>query len=183
MNLTRRKIGAIALIAAGVGAFLVPFLLHTPSASPSSSNNNNGGHTTTTTPGTTTTTTTSTGNNSGSDSSGGTTGSSSCKETKSHDSDDASDPASSTSHPDKDNQANSHTGDSPEGHAYGYVKNQLDTTVSLVKSMGTHNPAFQSHHSTDTDNDTVHSHTHNADSDSTTSTDPSCTDTGSEQDD
>ena len=186
MNLTRRKIGAIALIVAGIGAFMVPFLLRSTSSSPASSNNNDGGgHTTTTTPTptTTTTTTTSSGDHSGSDSGGGTTSSATCNETKSNEHDDGSDPASTHSHPDKDNQSNSQAGDSPEGHAYGYWKNHLDTTISLVKSMGNHNPAFHSHHSTDTDNDTVHAHGHDNDSGSSSGTDPSCSDTDSHQDD
>ena len=51
---TKRKVGAIALIVAGIGAFLVPFLLRGPALQASSSNggntnsNNNGGTTTTT---------------------------------------------------------------------------------------------------------------------------------------
>src|SRR2546428_10724617 len=49
----KRKIGAIALIIAGIGAFLVPFLRHGPALQASSSNggnpnnNNNNGVTTT----------------------------------------------------------------------------------------------------------------------------------------
>ena len=85
MNFTRRKIGAIALIVAGIGAFIVPFLLHNTSSSPASSNNNNGGgHTTTPT---TTTTRSGSGGHSGSDSGGG-TGSTSCTGTEANDNDD-----------------------------------------------------------------------------------------------
>ncbi len=39
---SRRKLGAAALIIAGIGAFLVPFLLHSPSPQGTSSNDNNG---------------------------------------------------------------------------------------------------------------------------------------------
>jgi len=51
----KRKVGAIALIVAGIGAFLVPFLLHGPALQASSNNggtnsNDNNGGTTTTTP-------------------------------------------------------------------------------------------------------------------------------------
>src|SRR5712691_6100875 len=49
---TKRKVGAIALIVAGIGAFLVPFLLRGPALQASShtggntnNNNNNGGTT------------------------------------------------------------------------------------------------------------------------------------------
>src|SRR3989442_15420370 len=41
---SRRKLGAAALIIAGIGAFLVPFLLHSPSTQGTSSNDNNGTH-------------------------------------------------------------------------------------------------------------------------------------------
>src|SRR2546425_65314 len=41
---SRRKLGAAALIIAGLGAFLVPFLLHSPSTQGTSSNDNNGTH-------------------------------------------------------------------------------------------------------------------------------------------
>ncbi len=41
----KRKVGAIALIVAGIGAFLVPFLLHSPALQASSNNNNNNGRT------------------------------------------------------------------------------------------------------------------------------------------
>jgi len=37
----KRKVGAIALIVAGIGAFLVPFLLHSPALQASSSNGGN----------------------------------------------------------------------------------------------------------------------------------------------
>src|SRR5690349_21935091 len=43
---SRRKLGAAALIIAGIGAFLVPFLLHSPSTqgtSPTPTTPNNGG--------------------------------------------------------------------------------------------------------------------------------------------
>jgi hypothetical protein len=45
----KRKVGAIALIVAGIGAFLVPFLLHSPALQASSNNNNNNGRTPTST--------------------------------------------------------------------------------------------------------------------------------------
>src|SRR5437899_11392728 len=48
---SRRTLGAAALIAAGIGAFLVPFLLHSPSTqgtSPTPTTPGNGGKNTTT---------------------------------------------------------------------------------------------------------------------------------------
>src|SRR5207249_11656298 len=63
---TKRKVGAIALIVAGIGAFLVPFLLRGPALQASSNNggntnnnNNNGGTPTSPSTGTNPTTCTS----------------------------------------------------------------------------------------------------------------------------
>jgi hypothetical protein len=169
---SRRKLGAAALIIAGIGAFMVPFLLHSPTTQGTSSNNNNGSHTTTTTtPSPTSPTTTTTGNNGGTnnnsggsggttdnsggstDSSGGSTGT--CSEDK------AKDPSPS------DNGEGLH-----KGNAWGVLKNQMDTTVAAVKAMGTHNSAYHLHHDTKTDNDTVKAHT--ASSTSSNDHDSSC---------
>src|SRR5438876_7456522 len=71
---SRRTLGAAALIAAGIGAFLVPFLLHSPSTrstSPTPTTPGNGGKNPTTPSGS------SGGDNSGNGGSGG--------EAKSHD--------------------------------------------------------------------------------------------------
>ncbi len=167
---SRRKLGAAALIIAGIGAFLVPFLLHSPSTQGTSSNNggtnpNNGSHTTTPNP-TTTTTTNDNGKDKGD--SGGTTGT--CSDENSDHNEDASSDLS-ISHNAKDS-GTSDNSKGIQGHAYGLLKNQMDTTVALVKSMGTHNSAFHSHHDTKTDNDTVH--THQASSESSNDNDSSC---------
>ena len=182
---SRRKLGAAALIIAGIGAFLVPFLLHSPSTQ-GTSGNNNGSHTTTTTttppptPSTTTTTPGTSGGDKGSGGSGEGSGSSgTCADENSSHSD-ASDQTKdssttdrskdlSVSHNAKDASDNSRTN---HGHAYGLLKNQLDTTVALVKAMGTHNAAFHSHHDTKTDNDTVHME--HASSESSNDHDSSC---------
>src|SRR5712691_8263351 len=148
---SRRKLGAAALIIAGIGAFLVPFLLHSPSTQGTSSNNNggtnpnNGSHTTTPAP-TTPTPTTPTNPT-------GSTGT--CSEDK------AKDPSPA------DNGEGNH-----KGNAFGVLKNQMDTTVALVKAMGTHNAAFHTHHDTKTDNDTVNAH--HASSESSNDHDSSC---------
>ena len=154
MNIpSRRRLGAIALILAGIAAVGVPlYLWHSASPQGTSPNpgttggNNNGGSTAgTTNPNTNT----DTNSNSGS---GGST-SSTCSESKSnssHDSD-SSDPSTQTSTAGKDNGKHN-------GNAYGLIAKQMDTTVALVKSMGTHNSAFHQHHDTKTDNDTVHDH-------------------------
>ena len=125
---TRRTLGAAALIAAGIGAFLVPFLLHSPSTqstSPTPTTPGNGGKNPTTPSGS------SGGDNSGN---GG-----SCGEAKSHD-------------PNPHDKGNG----KDNGNAFGVVKNKLDATVALMKSMGKSNPAFHLHHDTDTDNDKAH---------------------------
>jgi hypothetical protein len=162
---SRRKLGAVALIAAGIGAFLVPFLLHSPTTQGTSSNNggtnpNSGGHVT---PPTTTTPTPTTSTNSGA-----------CSDENSDHNEDVSDQANndlSVSH-DAKGSAASHNSNGNHGNAYGLMKNQLDKTVALVKTMGTHNGAFHSHHDTKTDNDTVH--THHASSESSNDHDSSC---------
>lgn len=185
---SRRKLGAAALIIAGLGAFLVPFLLHSPTPQgTSSNNNNNGGHTTpptTTTPNPTTTTT---GTNGGSNNNSGGFGGTCTNENSDHNDTDVSDHKDvsgqngqsgandnnnlNVSHDTKDT-SNSNNSKGDNVHAYGLLKNQLDTTVALVKSMGTHNPAFHSHNETKTDNETVH--TQLASSESSNDHDSSC---------
>jgi len=147
---SRRKLGAAALIIAGIGAFLVPFLLHSPSTqgtSPTPTTPDNGGKNPTTPSGSGSPTVSPSG-------SGGSTGT--CSEDK------AKDPSPA------DNGEGKH-----KGNAYGVLAKQLDTTVALVKAMGTHNAAFHSQHDTKTDNDTVHAHQH-ASSESSNDHDSSC---------
>jgi hypothetical protein len=174
---SRRKLGAAALIIAGIGAFIVPFLLHSPGTQGTSSNNggtnpNNGSHTTTTTNPTPTTPTNPGTDDNGKDKGGSDTPGSCADENSSHS--DVSDQANDASHSSVSHNAKD-TSDSSKanpGHAYGLLKNQLDTTVALVKSMGTHNSAFHSHHDTKTDNDTVH--TEQASSENSNDHDSSC---------
>ncbi len=177
---SRRKLGAAALIIAGIGAFLVPFLLHSPTTQGTSNNNNggtnpnNGSHTTTPTP-TTPTTPTHPGTKDDGKKKGGPEGTSdtgTCSDENSDHKEDVSDINDlSVSHNAKDS-ATSGNSKGIQGHAYGLLKNQLDTTVALVKAMGTHNAAFHSHHDTKTDNDTVH--TEHAGSESSNDHDSSC---------
>ena len=161
---SRRKLGAAALIIAGIGAFLVPFLLHSPTTQGTSSNNNGSHTTTTTTPNPTTPAGTNGGGNSNSGGSGGSSDNSrgSTGSTGTCSQDKAKDPSPA------DNGDGQH-----KGNAFGVLKNQMDTTVALVKAMGTHNAAFHSHHDTKTDNDTVHAH-HHASSESSNDHDSSC---------
>src|SRR5437899_2272934 len=119
------------LIAAGIGAFLVPFLLHSPSTQGTSP--------TPTTPGSGKNPTTPSGSSGTTVSPSGSGGDNSdkggsCGEAKSHD-------------PNPHDKGNG----KDNGNAYGVVKNKLDTTVALMKSMGKSNPAFHLHHDTDTD--------------------------------
>ncbi len=146
---SRRKLGAAALIIAGIGAFLVPFLLHSPTTqgtSPSTTTPGSGGKNPTTPSGSGSPTVTPS-------SSSGSTGT--CSEDK------AKDPSPA------DNGEGNH-----KGNAFGVLKNQMDTTVALVKAMGTHNAAFHTHHDTKTDNDTVNAH--HASSESSNDHDSSC---------
>lgn len=154
MNIpSRRKLGAIALILAGIAAVGVPlYLWHSaspqgtsPNPGTTSGNNNGGSNAGNTNPNPNT----NTNSNSGS----GGSKSNTCSETKSkssHDSD-SSDPTTQTSATGKDKDNGKHN-----GNVYGLIAKQMDTTVALVKSMGTHNSAFHQHHDTKTDNDTVH---------------------------
>ncbi len=147
---SRRKLGAAALIIAGIGAFLVPFLLHSPTTqgtSPSTTTPGSGGKNPTTPSGSGSPTVTPS-------SSSGSTGT--CSEDK------AKDPSPA------DNGEGKH-----KANAYGVLAKQLDTTVALVKAMGAHNAAFHSQHDTKTDNDTIHAH-QNASSESSNDNDSSC---------
>lgn len=164
MNLPgKKKLGIATLIVAGLIAVAVPLMfLHGTSPqgtspNPTTTTGNNGNSGSKASSGSSGGTSGSnTGNNGGSggsnggtsDSGGGSGETSACNETKTHDPPADSDPATK-----------SHDGNN--GNAYGLIKNRLDTTVALVKSMGTHDSAYHLHHDTDTDNDTVHAH-HNA---------------------
>jgi hypothetical protein len=156
---SRRKLGAAALIIAGIGAFLVPFLLHSPATQGTSSNTggtnpNNGSHTTT--------------------NPNPTTNTCSAQSSSHSDVSDKTDKTSTKSDP-SDNSEGNH------GHAFGLLKHQMDKTVALVKSMGVHNSAFHAHHDTKTDNKTVH--TEQASSESSTDHESSCAETEETNDD
>jgi hypothetical protein len=160
----KRKLGIAALVVAGLVAVAVPFVfLHGTSpqgsnpnppttsgnngnngskASPGSGNNGGGsGNSNTGSSGGSTSDSSGSSSGNSGGSSGGSGSSWSCNETKTHDHD--SDPQT--------NGNGEHN-----GNAYGVLKNKLDTTVALVKAMGTHDPAYHLHHDTDTDNDTIH---------------------------
>jgi hypothetical protein len=151
---TKRKVGAIALIVAGIGAFLVPFLLHGPALQASSSNggntngnnnnnNNNGGTTTTTTTPSCTT---------------NCTPASTCTTNCSTD----TTPPACTSDP---------TSTDPSSHANegkhlakGHDKqDKPDTSLvgkaqGFMAALGKHNPQHDATHSTKIDNDNTKSH-------------------------
>jgi len=146
---TKRKVGAIALIVAGIGAFLVPFLLHGPALQASSSNggntngNNNNGGTTTTTPASTCTSNCSTD-----------TSPTTCT------SEDSTGPGGHTNegkHLAKGHDKQDKQDKSIVAKAHGFMA-----------ALGKHNPLHDATHSTKTDNDTanshgLHSHGHDAD--------------------
>jgi hypothetical protein len=134
----KRKVGAIALIVAGIGAFLVPFLLHSPALQASSSNggntnnNNNNGRTPTSTS-CTTNCTPSTDTNP-----------TTCT------SDDSTDPSGHTNeglHLAKGHDKQDKPDTSLVGKAHGFM-------ATLAK----HNPQHDATHSTKTDNDTTNTH-------------------------
>jgi hypothetical protein len=128
----KRKVGAIALIVAGIGAFLVPFLLHGPALQASS---NSGG--TTRTPGCT----------SGC-SPGGTTPSSTNPGTCT--SDDSTDPSGHTN--EGQHLAKGHDKqDKPDTSLVGKAQ-------GFMAALGKHNPQHDATHSTKTDNDTIGAH-------------------------
>ena len=136
----KRKVGAIALIVAGIGAFLVPFLLHGPALQASSSNggntngnnnNNNGG--TTTTPASTCTTNCSTDTNP-----------TTCT------SEDSTNPSGHTNeglHLAKGHDKQDKPDTSLVGKAHGFME-----------ALAKHNPQHDATHSTKIDNDTTNTH-------------------------
>ena len=147
----KRKVGAIALIVAGIGAFLVPFLLHGPALQASSTNggnnnNNNNCGTTTTTPSCTT----------------NCTPASTCTTNCST----GTTPPPCTSDP-TSTDPNSH---SNEGKhlAKGHDKqDKPDTSLvgkaqGFMAALGKHNPQHDATHSTKTDNDTTNANGHNS---------------------
>jgi len=142
---TKRKVGAIALIVAGIGAFLVPFLLRGPALQASSNNggntntNNNNGRTPTS-PSCTTNCTPSTDTN----------------------------PTTCTS--DDNTGLSGHTN---EGKHLAKGHDKHDTSImgkahGFMAALAKHNPQHDATHSTKIDNDTtnthgLHSHGHAAD--------------------
>ena len=129
---TKRKVGAIALIVAGIGAFLVPFLLRGPALQASSNNGGNGG--TPTSPSCTTNCTPSTDTNP-----------TTCT------SDDSTGPSGHTN--DGKHLAKGHDKQDTSivGKAHGFM-------AALAK----HNPQHDATHSTKIDNDTVNTHGHHS---------------------
>jgi len=133
----KRKVGAIALIVAGIGAFLVPFLLHGPALQASANNggntnNNNNNCVTNCTPPCTTNCSTDTN------------------------------PTTCTADP-KTADPSSH--DNEGKHlAKGHDKqDKPDTslvgkTQGFMAALGKHNPQHDATHSTKTDNDTLNTH-------------------------
>ncbi len=142
---TKRKVGAIALIVAGSGAFLVPFLLRGPALQASS---NGGGNTGGTTPTSSTCTTNCTPP---------TTCTTNC-------STDTTPPTTCNSDP----TTNSGSTHSNEGKhlAKGHDKqDKPDTSLvgkahGFMAAMAKHNPQHDATHSTKTDNDTTNTHGH-----------------------
>jgi hypothetical protein len=152
---TKRKVGALALIVAGIGAFLVPFLLHGPALQAS---NNGGGNT-------------NGNNNNGGTTPTGTSCTSNCNPTPSCTSN-CTPPTSCTTNCSTDTTPPPCTSDptttshSNEGKhlAKGHDKQDNPDTSLTAKAHGfmaalaKHNPMHDATHSTKTDNDTDNSH-------------------------
>ena len=172
---TKRKVGAIALIVAGIAAFLVPFLLHSPGLQASNNGGgNNGGSspactsncTTPRSPPTTCTTNCSTDQNPGP-----------C----------TADPANSSGDDDGQGKHLAKGQDGDQGNegkhlALGHANQNSQPASVVAKAQGfvhalsKHNPQHDATHSTKTDNDTVKNHAAHPDNDD--GTDPSgCADT------
>jgi len=136
---TKRKVGAIALIVAGIGAFLVPFLLRGPALQASS---NNGGNT----------------NTNNNNNNGGTpTGPSTETNPTTCNSDDNTGPSGHTNEGKHLAKGHDKQDTSIMGKAHGFMA-----------AMAKHNPQHDATHSTKIDNDTanthgLHSHGHDAD--------------------
>jgi hypothetical protein len=128
----KRKVGAIALIVAGIGAFLVPFLIHGPALQASSNNggnnnNNNNGKIPTPT----------------------------CTTNCSSD----TNPTSCTSDP-KSTDTSSHSNEGKH-LAKGHDKHDtsiVGKAHGFMAAMAKHNPQHDATHSTKTDNDTIKGH-------------------------
>jgi hypothetical protein len=146
---TKRKVGAIALIVAGIGAFLVPFLLHGPALQ--ASNTNGGG-------------TTPTGSTCTTNCTPPITCTTNCNPPSTCTTNCSTDttPSGCTS----DTSTNSHSGDNNEGkqvangHDNQDRQDKQDTSLvgqahSFMAALGKHNPLHDATHSTKTDNDTT----------------------------
>jgi hypothetical protein len=138
----KRKVGAIALIVAGIGAFLVPFLLHGPALQASSNNGGNTGCTSNCGPGNTRTP--------------------SCTSNCSTD----TNPATCASDPSSHTNEGKHLA---KGHDKQDKDASLVAKAhGFMAALAKHNPQHEATHSTKTDNDTVkdhtvHSHGHDTD--------------------
>ena len=146
----KRKVGAIALIVAGIGAFLVPFLLHGPALQASSTNGGNTGCTSNCSPTRTPSCTTDCNPTPGCTTNCSTdTTPTTC----------ASDPAST------DPSSHSNEG---KHLAKGHDKqDKPDTSLvgkaqGFMAALGKHNPQHDATHSTKTDNDTTNVNGHNS---------------------
>jgi hypothetical protein len=130
----KRKVGAIALIVAGIGAFLVPFLLHSPALQASS---NNGGNT---------------NNNNGR------TPATSCTSNCTPPSGDTN-PTTCTSDP----KTTGSSDNDNEGKHLAKGHDKQDTSIvgkahGFITTLGKHNPQHDATHSTKTDNHTIKNH-------------------------
>src|SRR5438094_9345602 len=126
---TKRKVGAIALIVAGIGAFLVPFLLRGPALQASS---NNGGNT----------------NTNNNNNNGGTpTGPSTETNPTTCNSDDNTGPSGHTNEGKHLAKGHDKQDTSIMGKAHGFMA-----------AMAKHNPQHDATHSTKIDNDTTNTH-------------------------
>lgn len=156
LSTNRRKIGAIALIAAGIIAVSIPFLFHAPlnaNTSTATNGNGSGGNTNANGNPNTNPTSSTSNQNTGSKSGGENSGAGTCDDQDKEASDTAGDPGhNALGDP-------SHEQGKANGHAYGHSKGDktdkdpLHAIMNRLSRLGADSPSFHHHNATRTDND------------------------------
>jgi hypothetical protein len=168
LSTKRRKIGAIALIAAGLIAVAIPFLLHAPTnANPGTTtngnNNTNSNTNTNTNPSQTS------NQNTGTTGSGDNEGSSTCHVGEKDDNDTSVDPPSTHSQ----GQAKAHdhgNGDHGKGDHHG--NDLVHSIAERLSRLGAYSNTYHNHNSTRTDNGHLEGEGHESPQSTNSNSDP-----------